>query len=164
MKRLLFLRHGKSDWGADYESDHDRPLKKRGIKASRRMGRYVTKAGWEPQLCLTSSAVRARTTVELAHEAGGWSCPVRVESSIYTTGPAGVLELIRGQDAALDSLMLIGHEPTFSTMVERLSGSGPVRMPTAALALLEFDVADWSKIDVGRARLVSLITPKQLTK
>ena len=39
MKTLLFFRHGKSNWDADYDVDHNRPLAKRGRKAARAMGR-----------------------------------------------------------------------------------------------------------------------------
>ena len=43
MKSILLFRHGKSDWNANYEKDHDRPLSKRGIIAAKTMGIYLSK-------------------------------------------------------------------------------------------------------------------------
>ena len=33
MLNIIIFRHGKSDWGANYDMDHNRPLSKRGYKA-----------------------------------------------------------------------------------------------------------------------------------
>ena len=70
MKTLLVMRHAKSDWGAPLGDDHERPLADRGVKAARRMGCFLTDSGSVPQLVISSTAVRARTTAELAAEPG----------------------------------------------------------------------------------------------
>ncbi|WP_424522101.1 SixA phosphatase family protein, partial [Rubrivirga sp.] len=56
MKTIILLRHGKSDWEADYDGDHQRPLAKRGQKGARKMGRFLTTARSVPDRALTSSA------------------------------------------------------------------------------------------------------------
>ena len=77
MKTLLFLRHGKSDQDTDYGHDHERPLKKRGRKAARTMGRFLTKTDQAPDSVIVSASVRAQETLVMALDAGGWACPVR---------------------------------------------------------------------------------------
>ena len=74
MKTLILFRHGKSDWNTDYAADHDRPLAKRGRNAAATMGAMLARIEQVSDRVLTSSAVRARETVELAAEAGGWKC------------------------------------------------------------------------------------------
>ena len=61
MPELLIMRHAKSDWGVGLASDRERPLAPRGVKAAKRMGKFLTKANAAPDLILSSPAVRART-------------------------------------------------------------------------------------------------------
>ena len=73
MKSLICFRHGKSDWSADYESDHNRPISNRGIKASVRMGKYLSQINQQPELVISSTALRARGTAEIAIRSGKWA-------------------------------------------------------------------------------------------
>ena len=66
MKSIIFFRHGKSDWYADYDVDHNRPLAKRGIKAAKKMGIFLSELGQLPDIAVSSTAIRAKTTVGLA--------------------------------------------------------------------------------------------------
>lgn len=162
MKTVLLLRHGKSDWDADYGRDHERPLATRGTKDAKRMGRFLAAAGPLPDLCVTSTAVRARTTLALAHEAGGWSAPVVETDVLYGCSPHDVLRVITATDDGIDTLLLAGHEPTWSETVEDLMGGGTVRMPTAALACLDFNADAWQRVGWGRGVLRWLVIPRAL--
>ena len=70
---IIIFRHGKSDWNAVYGKDHDRPLSKRGINASKKMGLFLKKKNQIPDIVISSSAERAKTTAELAIKAGTWN-------------------------------------------------------------------------------------------
>jgi phosphohistidine phosphatase len=163
MKTLLLLRHAKSDWGADYAGDHARPLNGRGRKDAPRMGRFLAATGPLPDLCLTSTAVRARTTLQLAHAAGGWQAPIEPTADLYHASPATVRRVIEGVDDAVGTLLLTGHEPTLSETVEGFTG-GLARMPTGALACIDFAVGTWEEVDWGDGTLRWLVTPKALKK
>lgn len=162
-KRLLLFRHGKSDWTASYGRDHDRPVAQRGVMAAKTMGEQLTAMGQVPEFALTSSAVRARTTLELAHQAGDWDCLTAVTGELYEATVAQVIGVIRQQPDQYPSLMLVGHEPTWSETIAYLGG-GTVRMPTAAIACLEFDISRWSQVDQGRGTLLWLLPPKLFTQ
>lgn len=162
MKTLLFLRHGKSDWDADFSTDHERPLAKRGRKAAATMGRFIKTCGALPDRVLTSTAVRARTTVELAMEEGGWEAPVRETKALYMASPEDLLVQVRAEDNGSDALLLVGHEPTWGSAVSRLIGGGAIRFPTAALARVDFDAARWQDVAFGRGELIWLVPPKAL--
>lgn len=164
MKSLYLLRHGKSDWHADYDADHERPLNDRGRRAAQRMGKFLSRIGQEPDLILTSSAVRARTTVELAAAAGKWDSPTEITSDLYETTHHTVLSLIRLQDDSCDRLLLAGHQPTWSEVVAGLIGGGFVKMSTAALARIDFNVAGWAEVSLGGGILAWVVTPKILGK
>ena len=162
MKTVLLLRHGKSDWDADYGRDHERPLAKRGVKAAKRMGRFLAKAGPLPDVCVTSTAVRARTTLHLAHEAGEWTAPIHETERLYACGLDDVGAVIVNTDDAANVLLLAGHEPTWSSAVEEMIGGGTVEMPTAALACIDFEVERWEDVAWGGGTLRWLVIPKAL--
>lgn len=145
MRTLLLLRHAKSDWSADYSGDHDRPLNSRGLRDAPRVGEILTERGLIPDLVISSTAVRARTTAELAMTAGGWPADLELDESLYASSPSQVLALI---DSAPDveTLMLVGHQPTWSAVTQHLTGEW-VDIKTATTAHIEAD------------RLVAVIPP-----
>ena len=62
MKRLILMRHAKSDWGDPMLPDHDRPLNKRGRRAASALGHWMREAGLRPDQILCSSATRTQET------------------------------------------------------------------------------------------------------
>lgn len=162
MRTLLVMRHAKSDWGAAFGSDHERPLVRRGVKAAGRMGRFLTDAGTAPDLILSSSAIRALTTAELAAEAGGWDCEIVTNRDLYASDPERVLEMVREINNGVERLLIAGHEPTWSTLVTWLTGGDRVRMPTAAVACLDLPHGGWIDLAPATCELRWLVTPKTL--
>lgn len=159
---LLLLRHGKSDWNADYDGDHERPLKSRGRKAAGRMGRLLTLSGQTPDLVLSSSAVRARSTAELAQDHGEWLCPLRVTPELYEASTTEVLGILRSIGHGPSRVMLVGHEPTCSETVALFTDGPPPEYPTATLARIDFDAESWEELEPGSGTLRCLIPPRLL--
>lgn len=164
MKTLLLLRHAKSDRSAPVAGDYERPLNKRGRSSARRIGRTLSRIHQEPGKVLSSSAVRACTTAELAIEAGGWSCPVSATRALYLSSPDSVLGQVVEQDDRWESLLVVGHEPTCSDLASRLIGGGRIEVPTAALLRIDFDAKRWSEVGYGEGGLVWMLTPRLLAR
>lgn len=162
VKTLLLMRHGKSDWDAEYGEDFDRPLAKRGRQAAKRVGRFLARRGEVPDRVLTSSAVRARDTVARVMAVAGWSCPVEEARDLYEAAPETVLRRIHRCPDEATRLLVAGHEPTWSMLTSALIGGASVRFPTAAVARIDFEVARWRQVSFGRGTLVWLVTPKLL--
>ena len=162
MKTILLLRHGKSDWEAEYGDDHERPLATRGQKGARKMGRFLTTARTVPDRALTSSAVRARETLATAAEAGGWTGPARVTDALYGASPGDVLREIQAEPDDADTVVVVGHEPTWSGLVSLLIGGGRVEMKTAAVARIDVEVETWADVREGRGALAFLLPPGAL--
>jgi len=162
VKTIFVLRHGKSDWHQDYGSDHDRPLAERGITAAGLMGRFLTQNSQVPAKIISSTAVRARKTAELAIAAGDWDCPAAFTKALYGASVSGVLDLLRTADDALPSLMLVGHQPTWSELVAELTAGNPPHFPTAAMARIDLEVERWRDVQPGAGVLRWLVTPKVL--
>ena len=163
-RNLLILRHGKSDWSASYGPDRERPLAPRGVKAAGLMGRYVRHVEVIPDLVLSSPAVRARRTAELAIEGGEWGVPMEIRDEFYGGGGEAVLHTLRHLDPSVRGVAIVGHEPVWSSLVGRLSGGAFPRFPTAALAYLTLDSDEWGELDWGTMQLDWLVLPKELKR
>lgn len=159
---LFVLRHGKSDWDAACGGDHERPLKKRGVRAARLVGRALTGLEQAPDLVLSSSAVRARTTAELAHDAGGWTCPLEVTRELYQATPEAILERLRALEPSPERVLVVGHEPTLSELVALLIDGARPAFPTAALARIDFELSAWDAVGPGTGTLAWLLPPRLL--
>ena len=160
MKSLFLLRHARATRSP--KGDHERPLDERGRDEAQRVGCFLSQVGPPPELILTSSSLRARTTAELAAAAGGWSCPLRPSDALYQSSPESMLSEIATQDDRLDSLLIVGHEPTCSDLACRLIGGGRLEFPAATLARIDFDGSRWRDLASGKGSLAWLVTPDQL--
>lgn len=158
MKQLLVMRHAKSDWGADYDSDHERPLNGRGERSARVMGRVLSSRQLAPDLVVTSTAVRARTTAKLAIDAGDWECEIRLEPDFYGTGARQVVD-IAAQSPEVGRLMVVGHQPTWSMVVRGLTGEY-ADMKTAAVAVVELPIDSWRELPAASGELSELLYPR----
>ena len=152
------MRHAKSDWAADYGSDHDRPLNERGVRSARAMGRVLSEHGLAPQIVISSTALRARTTARLAMEDGGWDAELRLDATLYESGPEGVLG-VGASAPEVGRLMMIGHQPTWSMLVAELTGER-VEMKTATVAVIELDMESWAGLGDGRGTLALVLHPE----
>jgi len=166
-RRLILLRHAKSDWPD--VPDRDRPLAKRGRRDAPRIGRWLHEHGYQPDVVVCSAARRARQTWDLVAPELGGSPAVRFEPRAYAASALTLLYLAQELPSRYRTALLIGHNPGLSELAGHLTapaatGNGPrpgIGLPTAAVAVLEFP-GDWPSLTPAHARLVSLITPADL--
>ena len=163
-KSVLLFRHAKSDWKATYNQDHDRPLNPRGERASRAMGRWLAEIGPLPDLILCSTAVRARSTCLLAHEAGGWTADVQYERGLYHAVPEDLIRYLQEVSHEAQTLMLVGHQPTWSMTTALLSGQPVTEFPTASMARVDLQIKGWDRSAPGMGKLIWHQFPKRLSE
>jgi phosphohistidine phosphatase len=172
MRRLMLLRHAKTEHDAPSGRDQDRRLDPRGHEDAAEIGSWIGHHPPFPELALVSPAVRARQTWELVWEAmRDRMPPPQVESSpdLYTADPGRMLHHIRlagGADPR--TLLLVGHNPGLHELALVLTGSGDAEarqalahsMPTSGLVVLDFATEQWSDVAFGRGKLVTFVSPK----
>ncbi len=158
MGMLLIMRHAKSDWNTGAMTDHERPLNARGRVAASRMGRVLTEAGLVPDRIVASSAVRTTSTAQLAAESGSWNVPIETTDELYGVTAAAVLDVLKGTDPGVGRLLVVGHEPTSSTLIRELTGAA-VQVKTATVTALEV-VDGWRAVDQRRAEIVAVLQPR----
>lgn len=156
MKRLLVMRHAKSDWEAGVD-DEQRPLNPRGTRQAAAMGHLLRDLGEVPEQALASSAVRARTTLELAIDAGGWRTHASVTDELYACSAAGALVVAsEAAQSQSQSLLLVGHQPTWGELVARLTG-GEVNMKTATVVGIDLPIATWQGLPTARGTIAFVL-------
>lgn len=158
MRRLLLLRHAKSDWDAGTD-DHARPLNGRGRRSAEAMGELLARIDEVPDLALSSTAVRAASTVDLAAAVGGWNTSIEYRSGLYLTSAAGALAEASNAPDVVERLMLVGHQPTWSDLVERLTG-GRVEVKTATVVGMDLPIASWSTVGAARGTIAYVLQPR----
>jgi phosphohistidine phosphatase len=158
MKTLLLMRHAKSSWDNDRLPDHERPLNERGRRDAPVMGSRLAGSLYVPDRILCSTAIRARQTAELVVDALQFGQPLDVREGIYHATPAGILSAIAEAGRA-KTLLVIGHNPGMGELVGRLTDFED-SMPTAAIALIELPISDWSEATSATGRLIDFWTPK----
>lgn len=161
MKTLLVLRHAKAEPEEPSLTDHERPLTKKGVKAARRMGELLRERHLVPDLVLSSTAERARTTAEGAAREAGYAASVRTLPELYLAEPPAYLDALRRHGADAERVLVVGHNPGIEALIFRLTGAAE-HMPTAALAECELPITSWSELDSAvRGVLQNIWRPRQ---
>jgi phosphohistidine phosphatase len=163
-RRLMLLRHAKSDWPD--VPDRDRPLAKRGRRDAPIIGRWLRDHGYLPDTVICSAARRTRQTWELMAPELGGSPSVTFEPRAYAASAMTLLYLISELSATSRAALLIGHNPGVADLATSLAqppdhDDAPIRFPTAAVAILDVS-ADWADLSPGQARLLDYTTPADL--
>lgn len=173
-RRLLLMRHAKSDWSGNPPSDHDRTLNDRGLRDALAMARWIAEAGWHPDCILCSSATRTQQTAALMQSY--WKsiklemAPVHILSELYLAPADTILEIVRsdfttGADRAVDpprTMLVLAHNPGLSHAASSLLGHA-TGMSTAAVVALRCDVANWkTPLTADNTACVAEMKPKAI--
>jgi phosphohistidine phosphatase len=161
VKTLVVMRHAKAEQAAP--SDAERQLTDRGTVDAAEAGQWLAGRGLEPDEALVSSAVRTQQTWEAVAEGAGWDLEATDEEALYEAGPEAALDLIRSVDEGIQTLVVVGHNPTMASLAALLDdGEGDeeagveitLGFPTSAMAVFTFD-GKWEELDEASASLVA---------
>jgi phosphohistidine phosphatase len=157
---VYFLRHADAGdpeaWRGD---DGQRPLSPKGVRQAERLAAFLGGVGFAPDAILTSPKLRATQTTEAV--AAVLDRPIAVDDRLaagFTVGTLrAILDSIDRRDRAY-RLLLIGHDPDFSSVVATLAGAKAIRLATCTLARVDLDDSPAP----GRGSLRWLIPPDAL--
>jgi phosphohistidine phosphatase len=163
MRRLLLLRHAKAVPADDPLTDSARPLAERGLRDAPRIGERLRQHRARPTLILSSPATRALQTAELVAAALDYALQdIALERRLYLAEPATLIAIIAAQPAAVETLLVVGHNPGLTELCHRLLPTLDVDdLPTCAVVGLEYGVADgWAQVAGAAATLYYYDYPK----
>ncbi len=153
MKRLMILRHAKSNWGDEEVSDFNRKLNKRGVRNANSMGEFLDAKHGKPDLIVSSSAVRAYETAKIVAEKMSYSInKIITRDDLYLAWVSDLINAIQALPDKVENCLLVGHNPGLTDLVNHL-GVRLDNLPTASVVCFEFDTQDWSNIGTENADL-----------
>ena len=174
MKRLYILRHAKAAPGEPGQDDHARALTLRGIADAEAMAHYLRKNGARIDRVLVSTAARTVQTADVVLRELQMPPRADYRDALYLAPPGKILTLLQATPARAEAVMVIGHNPGLEELASLLARE-PVRrkererrdvleekFPTAALAVLDFDIEKWREIRPGEGKLVDFVRPRDL--
>jgi phosphohistidine phosphatase len=148
MKRLLIYRHGKTQKTGENMADFVRELTDVGEEQAHSIGRQLADGHLMPQLIITSDAVRAVQTAEITAEQAGYEGEIREREELYGADAADYLSVLREQDDAYETIMVVGHNPAIEDLLGVLT-TQEVNMKTGWVAVLRTDIDTWEVLADG---------------
>lgn len=171
MKTLTLLRHAKSSWDDPVSRDFDRPLNGKGQRAALAVGRYLRSEGMTFDHVVASPAVRIVETIEQVEAGYGSELAPVWDKRVYLASAGSLLDVVHELPAQAGTALLIGHNPGLEDLIltlipdhagDALRDSVEEKFPTAAIAEMTFDVADWSAIRAESGTLIRFTRPRDL--
>ena len=167
MRRLILLRHAKTERAEPGQRDRDRKLIKRGRADAQAIGAYMAHHGLVPDLALVSPATRAQETWTLVAERFAEAPRMAIDDRIYNANPEQLIGVIRATRKT-HTLLVVGHNPSLHDLALRLIASGDVTMreqlneklPTSGLVVIDLPFDDWSLLHAHAGRLERFVSPR----
>jgi len=171
MRRLMLLRHAKTERAELGERDRDRKLTKRGRADAPLVGAYMAHHALAPDLVLVSPAARAEETCVLLPAALAAQPRLVRDERIYNASPEKLVAVIRETRDA-QALLVIGHNPAFQELAVRLIASGDIeareclaeKLPTCGLVVIDLPFDDWSRLNAQAGKLERFVSPRLIAE
>jgi phosphohistidine phosphatase len=164
VKRLILLRHAKSSWSDSSLADAERPLSVRGESDAPLMGDRLRERGARPDVIIASPSARTRRTAKLiARKLGYPEGEIKLEPALYLAGPDTVLEIIAAQAGLANSVIVVGHNPGLTALVNRLLPDFALDdLPTTGAVALDLETEIWTNLLDAPRRLAYYDYPKNM--
>jgi phosphohistidine phosphatase len=162
LRNICFVRHAKSSWEDPGLEDRHRPLSKRGERDAPYMANKMMELQIQPELIITSPAVRARTTARIFADAANLE-PRHfvVNDLLYGADVAQIVELIQSIDDGINSIFVFGHNPTMTIMANCFAGVDIDNVPTCGVLQAKTMVSSWKDWSPEVSAFVGFYYPKQ---
>lgn len=171
MKTLTLLRHAKSGWDDPVARDFDRALNDRGKKGAALVGRHMRKLGLEFDTVVSSPAVRCVDTLDGVWDGYGRTLHPHWDRRIYLASCVTLLDVVHDQPDTTERVLMCGHNPGLEDLIlmlvpdnaeDGLRDGVEEKFPTASIAEMTFDVANWAEVASGKGHLTRFIRPRDL--
>jgi|SRR5690554_2603408 phosphohistidine phosphatase len=162
MKKLILVRHAKSDWNQEGVADHERELNQRGKRDIPLMTSVLIQKYPRPDIILSSDSVRTVGTIEGITKLGYTSSIIRYLPSLYLASPDTMQDELAGLDNTVETAFVCAHNPGISDYLNILCpGNEFQHVTTLGSVLIVLNIETWSEIYSAKGRLVRFDYPKK---
>lgn len=163
MKTVYLIRHAKSSWDNSSISDQARPLSSRGLSDAPLMAKMLRKKGVRPEAIFSSTAVRAMTTATFfMNEFDVAAEDFFLRDELYEVSAGEVVRFITRLSEKLNTVLLFGHNPAFTSVANMFSENYIANIPTCGIVCLTAEVQTWLDFEPANASVSGFFYPRQL--
>lgn len=155
-KTLYIVRHAESNWAQSGQRDFDRPLNERGLRDASFTGKRIKNSASLPDLIVCSPALRAKQTyagLDLNIE------PTIFDPNIYEASSQTLLQIIQAQNNQYNRLMLIGHNPSITWLIELLCDTQIGDLAPCSVVELKLNTSSWENATNNTGTLINIAIP-----
>ena len=165
MKTIYLVRHGKAVSMDGDILDFDRILIEKGENDSILVGKRLKELEIKPSLIITSPAARALTSAKLiARQLGYIQKSIRTRKALYEQSESSILNIVHEIDKMHDSVMLVGHNPSFADFAQTFAKGFKTDIPTCGIVGIEFNTNNWKDISENQGILKLHVFPDEVRK
>ena len=160
MKRLILVRHAKSNWNQPLVSDHDRIINDSGKSDAKLIGQYLYQTHYTISHIISSIAIRTLQTAKIISKEIKFEDSIETQSLIYNSAAEKILNLIHNINNKFECVMLLGHNPTITELANHISNIEINNIPTSGTIIIDFE-CQWNQIS-NDGNTIDFITPDKL--
>ena len=163
MKTIYLIRHAKSSWENHNLSDFERPLNKRGMNDTEKIGQKLNQLNFNPEKIIASTSARTTATIQLLCEHTNYNFKnVAFNSTLYHPSRENFMQILEDLPDELESVALVSHNYGISEFADYLTENFMEAMPTCAVVCIELEIDSWKEIVRGLGAKKWYIYPKML--
>ena len=157
MKKLYIVRHTQKEEALQHD-DYDRDLSPEGLDKARKIAENFAKKNIPIDLIVASPAIRTKKTAEIFADALDYKKSIMYNEVLYMAFVNELFETISYTFDTVDSMLLVGHNPSLTALAITLVGFKE-KFEQGAIMQIIFDCDSWIDISVENAKLVSYELP-----
>jgi phosphohistidine phosphatase len=158
MKKLILVRHAKSDWPEETD-DFDRPLADKGLEDAMNMSRFMKNKNISIDYLVSSPALRALNTCRIFNQT--YQLSMTTAEKLYNPSERNFESVIYALDDQLNSVALFSHNNGISNFANSIS-EDIFHFPTCGVAGFEIDCNSWSEFDGAKKKLLFFYEPGKI--
>ena len=158
MKKLYIVRHAQKEDVQIGRDDYDRELSPEGEKEAKLIAQNFASKNLPVDLIVASPAIRTKKTAEIFAEALKYKKTIMLNEVLYMAFVNELLETISYTNDTIDSMLLVGHNPSLTAFAITLVGFKE-KVEMGAVMEIDFDCDSWIDICKENAKLVCYESP-----
>ena len=157
MKTVYIVRHGKTIPASANIADADRLLTDTGVARTCKIAQYMAESKPVIDRIISSPAERAfSTALIIADKLGIAARTVTSQEKLFSGDEMDAIELLEGLDDSINSVMIVGHNPTITMVANRFASPKLESLPTTGVVSVHLETEKWA--DLKKAKVIQNFT------
>ncbi len=158
MKKLILVRHAKSDWPEE-TSDFDRPLADKGLLDALKMSKFLKNNNVVIDYFVSSPAVRALATCKIFNQT--YNSTFVTDEKLYNPSENNFQSVIYDLNNDVNSVAFFSHNNGISNFANSIS-EDIFHFPTCGVAGFQIECDSWAQFDGADKKLLFFYEPGKI--